>query len=273
MVQSPASPEPMGHQPTSAVSPARCAELEATAADLAALLRDTLSRNPQRPSGTDYEPRSPIVPDAAAKSPSPADAPPAQAPLARPPPAARDFFTWEEWAPLIAPGFAIHPAPGVSATPDLYDVSADDTTRILTEKRRWATLGQCRSLYGFGFYDAASHATLCEAAAAIEGAASHAVPPSPEVVSVLKAVIAAFGASNQHRRDFLAYLRLKTAGDADAGDKTLAEITRARLLRPRYADDDSPAVAALREEVLQRQADYTVTAVAKAAVISASAAP
>eukprot|EP00873_Tetraselmis_striata_P013775 jgi/Tetstr1/434039/TSEL_023183.t1 len=249
-------------EPASAVSPARFAELEAAVAGLAALLRDTLTRDPQRPSGTDYEPRT-SVRDAAAKSSSPTDAPPAQAPLARPPPAARDSLTWEERAPLIAPrGLVIHPAPGLSATPDFYDISADETSRILTEKRHWATLDQYRSLYRFGFYDAASHAALCDVAAAIEGAASQAISPSPEDVSVLKAVIAAFRASNQHRRDFLAYLRLKTTGDAEAGGKKLAETTRARLLKPRCADYGSPEVAALREELLQRHADYTVTAAA-----------
>eukprot|EP00873_Tetraselmis_striata_P034210 jgi/Tetstr1/454474/TSEL_041374.t1 len=62
----------------SAVSPARFAEVEATVADLAALLRDTLSRDPQRPSGTDYEPHAPVHDAAAKSSYSPTDAPPAQ---------------------------------------------------------------------------------------------------------------------------------------------------------------------------------------------------
>eukprot|EP00873_Tetraselmis_striata_P026551 jgi/Tetstr1/446815/TSEL_034295.t1 len=49
-------------------------------------------------------------------------------------------------------------------------------------------------------------------------------PSGPTLSS--RAAIAAFGAINQHRRDFLAYLRLKAAGDAGAGrDKTLTQIT------------------------------------------------
>eukprot|EP00873_Tetraselmis_striata_P016037 jgi/Tetstr1/436301/TSEL_025141.t1 len=160
-------------EPASTVSPARFAELEATVADLATFLRDKLSRDPQRPSGTDYEPR-PSVPNAATKSASPADSPLAHAPSARPPPAAGDSRTWEEWAPFIAPGFAIHPPPGLSATPDFYDISTDENIMIMTKKRHWATLDKYRySRYRFGCYDAASrHAALREAAAAIEGAAS-----------------------------------------------------------------------------------------------------
>eukprot|EP00873_Tetraselmis_striata_P045592 jgi/Tetstr1/465856/TSEL_010474.t2 len=165
-------------EPASTVSPARFAELEASVADLATFLRDMLSRDPQRPSGTDFEPR-PSVPNATAKSASPADSPLAHAPSARPPPAAGDSrTTWEEWAPYIAPGFAIHPAPGLSATtPDFYDISTDENIMTLTKKRHWATLDKYRSLYRFGCYDAAfRHAALREAAAAIERATSQKLP-------------------------------------------------------------------------------------------------
>eukprot|EP00873_Tetraselmis_striata_P023907 jgi/Tetstr1/444171/TSEL_032065.t1 len=159
------------------------------------------------------------------------------------------------------------PAPSLSTTRDFYNIVADETSRILSEKRLLVTLDQYRSLNCYGFCDAVAHAALDQAAAGIEGATSQDVPPSAADIGVLKAAIAAYGASNQRRRDFLAYLRFKAAGDADAGGgKTLAEITCARLLRPRYTDNGLPAVASVREELLQRQADYTVTAGGKAAV-------
>eukprot|EP00873_Tetraselmis_striata_P042877 jgi/Tetstr1/463141/TSEL_008075.t1 len=73
-------------------------------------------------------------------------------------------------------------------------------------------------------------------AAAIEGADSEEVALRALDVGILKAANAAYDATNQDRRDFLAYLRLKVTDDAGEGDKTLAKIARARLLRPRYAD-------------------------------------
>eukprot|EP00873_Tetraselmis_striata_P019669 jgi/Tetstr1/439933/TSEL_028340.t1 len=81
--------------------------------------------------------------------------------------------------PLFAP-----PASGLSMTPDFYDIAADETSRILTEKRPWATLDQYRSLYRSGFHDdVVAHAALSEAAAVIQGAASHEDPnkhPKPK---------------------------------------------------------------------------------------------
>eukprot|EP00873_Tetraselmis_striata_P022027 jgi/Tetstr1/442291/TSEL_030432.t1 len=137
----------------------------------------------------------------------------------------------------------------------------------MTEKGHQATLDKCRSLYGYGFYDAVAHAALRETAAAIDGALGEAVAPRVPDVGILKAAIAAYGATNQNRRDFFVYLRLKATGDADARDKTLAGIiARARRLRPRYLEYGPPAVAALRKELLHRQAEYIVTAVAKAPV-------
>eukprot|EP00873_Tetraselmis_striata_P029304 jgi/Tetstr1/449568/TSEL_036655.t1 len=195
---------------SSIVSPARFAELRASVANLATLRRDSLARDPQRPDGTTTsEPRAPAL-DAAAKRSPPDDPPPTP------------------------------PAPGLSTTPEFYDIAAtDERSRIVTEKRHWATLDQYRSLYRYGFYNAVAYLALNEPAAAIEVAASHEAPPSSVDIGVLKAAIVAYGANNQHRRDFFVYLHLKAAGDADAGDKTLAEITRARLLQRRYSDYDS----------------------------------
>eukprot|EP00873_Tetraselmis_striata_P019393 jgi/Tetstr1/439657/TSEL_028078.t1 len=49
------------------------------------------------------------------------------------------------------------------------------------------------------------------------------------------------------------------SGDIDAGDKALAEITRARLLRPHYDDYGSPPVEALPEELLNDKAAVALT--------------
>eukprot|EP00873_Tetraselmis_striata_P040543 jgi/Tetstr1/460807/TSEL_000562.t1 len=190
---------------SSTVSPARFAKLEASVANLAALLRDSLA------------------------------------------PGARHVY---------GAGFL-----------RLTNIAAHQTSRILTEKRHWATLDKYRSLYCYVFYDAVAHAAPNEAAAAIEGSASQEIHLGAADIGVLKAAIAAYGATNQHRRDFLAYLlRLKAAGDADAGDKTLAkDYTRTAPPAPFHRLRGSPVGAGLREE-LQRQADYTVTAAAKADV-------
>eukprot|EP00873_Tetraselmis_striata_P007355 jgi/Tetstr1/427619/TSEL_017744.t1 len=220
------------------------------AAETQALLRAcSLARNPQRLDGnTTSEPRPPAALGAAAKRYDPPyDPPHASVTFARPLLSDGDSLMWEDWTSIIAPGFAIQPAPGLSTTPDFYDIEADETSRILTEKRhlaRWTSTARYTAIW---LLHAVAHAALNEAAAAIEGAASEEVPPNAADIGVLKAAIVAFGASNQHRHDFVAYLRLKAAGDVDAGDKTLADLRRARLLRPRYADFGSPAVAALRE--------------------------
>eukprot|EP00873_Tetraselmis_striata_P016718 jgi/Tetstr1/436982/TSEL_025754.t1 len=122
---------------SSTVSPSRFAELEALVANLAALVRDSLAHDTQGSNGTTTsEPRAPALGAAAKRSP-PEDPPPALVTFARPLPSDGDYLTWEDWAPLIAPGFAIQPAPGMSATPDFYDIAADETSRILmTEKRQ-----------------------------------------------------------------------------------------------------------------------------------------
>eukprot|EP00873_Tetraselmis_striata_P044994 jgi/Tetstr1/465258/TSEL_009960.t1 len=111
--------------------------------------------------------------------------------------------------------------------------------------------------------------TVAESEAESEAHAEAEAEAEAARSSKRRAAIAAYGGTNQHRRDFLAYLRLKGTGDADARDKARAEIARDSLLRPRYADSSSQAAVAAalrREKLLHRQAEYTVTAAPKAAV-------
>eukprot|EP00873_Tetraselmis_striata_P023094 jgi/Tetstr1/443358/TSEL_031373.t1 len=163
---------------SSTVSPAGFAELEALLGGKSRGFAARLSRDdPQRTDGTTTsEPRPPAAHLALfARRPAPAPVT-----YVRPLPSDGDNLTWKDWTPLIAPGFAIQPAPGLSTTPDFHDIAADETSRILTEKRHKATLDQYRLLYCDGFYDAVAHAALNEAAAAaIEGAASQESPPPP----------------------------------------------------------------------------------------------
>eukprot|EP00873_Tetraselmis_striata_P027249 jgi/Tetstr1/447513/TSEL_034893.t1 len=148
---------------------------------------------------------------------------------------------WEEWAPLIGPGFSVQPSPGLSPIPQRYDVSSDETHRQqLIARRHKATLDQYRSLYCFGFYDAD--------------------------LRLLDAGVAAYDVSNKHRRDFLAFIRLNKSNDADARTKTVAQVVRRSLLKPGFADYGSEAMAQLSDELLRREAEYSVTAAAKAAV-------
>eukprot|EP00873_Tetraselmis_striata_P028349 jgi/Tetstr1/448613/TSEL_035861.t1 len=118
----------------------------------------------------------------------------------------------------------------------------------------------------FGVYDAVAHAALCEALASIKRAASAAQPPGEEDLRLLEAGVAAYDVSNKHRRDFLAFIRLYESNDADARTKTVAQVVRRSLLKPGFADYGSEAVARLSDELLRREAEYIVTAAAKAAV-------
>eukprot|EP00873_Tetraselmis_striata_P000745 jgi/Tetstr1/421009/TSEL_001092.t1 len=86
-----------------------------------------------------------------------------------------------------------------------------------------------------------------------------------ELLEALRSV-AAYDASNKHRRDFLAFIRLNASNDADARTKTVAQVVRRSLLKPGFADYGSEAVAQLGDELLRREAEYSVTAAAKAAV-------
>eukprot|EP00873_Tetraselmis_striata_P020903 jgi/Tetstr1/441167/TSEL_029425.t1 len=176
------------------------------------------------------------------------------------------YLVWEEWARLIGPGFSVPPSPGLSPIPQLYDISSDETHRQLIAFRHWATLDQYRSLYCFGFYDAVAHAALYEALASIKRAASAAQPPGEEDLRLLEAGMAAYDVSNKHRRDFLAFIRLNASNDADARTKTIAQVVRRSLLKPGFADYGSEAVAQLSDELLRREAEYSVPAAAKAAV-------
>eukprot|EP00873_Tetraselmis_striata_P012275 jgi/Tetstr1/432539/TSEL_021912.t1 len=152
------------------------------------------------------------------------------------------------------PGFSVKPSPGLSPIPQLYDISPDETHRQLIARRHWATLDQYRSLYCFGFYDAVAHVALCEALASIKRAASAAQPPGDEDLRLLEAGVAAYDASNKHRRDFLAFIRLNASNDADARTKTVAQVVRRSLLKPGFADYGSEAVAQLSDELLRREA-------------------
>eukprot|EP00873_Tetraselmis_striata_P034924 jgi/Tetstr1/455188/TSEL_042038.t1 len=57
-----------------------------------------------------------------------------------------------------------------------------------------------------------------------------------------------------------------STNDADARTKTVAQVVRRSLLKPRFADYCPEAVAQLSDELLRREAEYSVTAAAKAAV-------
>eukprot|EP00873_Tetraselmis_striata_P002005 jgi/Tetstr1/422269/TSEL_013114.t1 len=103
-------------------------------------------------------------------------------------------------------------------------------------------------------------------ARAEQRAASAAQPPGEEDLRLLEAGVAAYDASNKHRRDFLAFIRLNASNDADARTKTVAQVVRRSLLKPGFADYGSEAVAQLSDELLRREAEYSVTAAAKAAV-------
>eukprot|EP00873_Tetraselmis_striata_P028992 jgi/Tetstr1/449256/TSEL_036461.t1 len=72
--------------------------------------------------------------------------------------------------------------------------------------------------------------------------------------------------SNKHWRDFLAFIRLNASNDADARTKTVAQVVRRSLLKPGFANYGSEALAQLSDELLRREAEYSVTAAAKAAV-------
>eukprot|EP00873_Tetraselmis_striata_P005493 jgi/Tetstr1/425757/TSEL_016176.t1 len=96
-------------------------------------------------------------------------------------------------------------------------------------------------------------------------AARAAQPPGEEDLRLLEAGVAAYDASNKHRRDFLAFIRLNASNDADARTKTVAQVVRRSLLKPGFADYGSEAVAQLSDE-LCAEAEYSVTAAAKAAV-------
>eukprot|EP00873_Tetraselmis_striata_P007083 jgi/Tetstr1/427347/TSEL_017514.t1 len=214
----------------------RIAALEAGFAGLTELL-EALRSDFQRPSGsTPAEPRAPASSAAAASS------------------------------QHDAPARAEQPSPGLSPIPQLYDISSDETRRQPIARRHWATLDQYRSLYCFGFYDAVAHAALCEALASIQRAASAAQPPGEDDLRLLEAGVAAYDVSNKHRRDFLAFIRLNASNDADARTKTVAQVVRRSLLKPGFADYGSEAMAQLSGELLRREAEYSVTAVAKAAV-------
>eukprot|EP00873_Tetraselmis_striata_P009535 jgi/Tetstr1/429799/TSEL_019666.t1 len=91
-------------------------------------------------------------------------------------------------------------------------------------------------------------------------------PPGEEDLRLLEAGVAAYDASNKHRRDFLAFIRLNASNDADARTKTVAQVVRRSLLKPGFADYGSEAVAQLSDELLRREAEYSVTAAAKATV-------
>eukprot|EP00873_Tetraselmis_striata_P015306 jgi/Tetstr1/435570/TSEL_024473.t1 len=162
----------------------RIAALEAGFAGLTELM-EALRSDLQRPSGsTPTEPRAPASSAAAASS--------------------------------------QHDAP--ARAEQLYNISSDETHRQLIARRHWATLDQYRSLYCFGFYDAVAHAALCEALASIKRAASAAQPPGEEDLRLLEAGVASYDASNKHRRDFLAFIRLNASNDADARTKTVAHV-------------------------------------------------
>eukprot|EP00873_Tetraselmis_striata_P039870 jgi/Tetstr1/460134/TSEL_005450.t1 len=182
------------------------------------------------------------------------------------PSAAVPSLVWEEWAHLIGPGFPVQPSPGLSPIPHTTSHLTHETHRQLIARRHWATLDQYRSLYSFGFYDAVSHAALCEALASIKRAASAAQPTGEEDLRLLEAGVAAYDVSNKHRREFLAFIRLNASNDADARIKIVAQVVRRSLLKPGFADYGSGAVAQLSDELLRREAEYSVTAAAKAAV-------
>eukprot|EP00873_Tetraselmis_striata_P004329 jgi/Tetstr1/424593/TSEL_015118.t1 len=215
-------------------------------------------------------PRAPASSAAAASSQHDAPARAEQVSVPQPhrggPSAAAPSLVWEEWAHLIGPGFSFQPSLGLSPIPQLYDMSFDETHRQLIARRHWATLDQYRSLYCFGFYDAVAHTALCEALASIKRAASAAQPPSEEDLRLLEAGVAAYDVSNKHRRDFMAFIQLNASNDADARTKTVAHVVRRSLLKPGSADYGSEAVAQLSDELLRREAEYSVTAAAKAAV-------
>eukprot|EP00873_Tetraselmis_striata_P028310 jgi/Tetstr1/448574/TSEL_035823.t1 len=262
-------PDNSGDAP-SGLAEDRIAALEAGFAGLTELL-EALRSDLQRPSGsTPTEPRAPASSAAAASSQHDAPARAEQVSVPQPqrggPSAAAPSLVWEEWAHLIGPGFSVQPSPGLSPIPQLYDISSDETHRQLIARRHWTTLDQYRSLYCFGFYDAVAHAALCEALASIKRAASAAQPPGEEDLRLLEAGVAAYDASNKHRRDFLAFIRLNASNDADARTKTVAQVVRRSLLKPGFADYGSEAVAQLSDELLRREAEYSVTAAAKAAV-------
>eukprot|EP00873_Tetraselmis_striata_P021404 jgi/Tetstr1/441668/TSEL_029893.t1 len=87
-----------------------------------------------------------------------------------------------------------------------------------------------------------------------------------ELLEALRTGVAAYDVSNNHRRDFLAFIRLNASNDADARTKTVAHVVRRSLCKPGFADYGSKAVAKLSDELLRHEAEYSVTAAAKAAV-------
>eukprot|EP00873_Tetraselmis_striata_P005733 jgi/Tetstr1/425997/TSEL_016345.t1 len=177
----------------------------------------------------------------------------------------RDILDMSEYTGMVF-GTVGEPSPGLSPILQLYDISSDEAHRQLIARRHWATLDQYRSLYSFGFYNAVAHAALCEALASIKRAASAAQPRDEEDLRLLEAGVAAYDVSNKHRRDFLAFIHLNASKDADALTKTVAQVVRRSLLKPGFADYGSEAVAQLSDELLRREAEYSVTAAAKAAV-------
>eukprot|EP00873_Tetraselmis_striata_P011095 jgi/Tetstr1/431359/TSEL_021050.t1 len=107
------------------------------------------------------------------------------------------------------------------------------------------------------------------ASSAAAASSQHDAPARAEQeedLRLLEAGVAAYDASNKHRRDFLAFIRLNASNDADARTKTVAQVVRRSLLKPGFADYGSEAVAQLSDELLRREAEYSVTAAAKAAV-------
>eukprot|EP00873_Tetraselmis_striata_P007745 jgi/Tetstr1/428009/TSEL_018082.t1 len=260
-------PDNSGDAP-SGLAEDRIAALEAGFAGLTELL-EALRSDLQRPiasGSTPTEPRAPASSVAAASSQHDA---PARAKVSVPQPhrggpsAAAPSLVWEEWAHLIGPGFSVQPSPGLSPIPQLYDISSDETHRQLIARRHFGSIPLSVLL---GFYDAVAHAALFEALASIKRAASAAQPLGEEDLRLLEAGVAAYDASNKHRRGFLAIIRLNASNDADARTKTVAQVVRRSLLKPGFADYGSEAVAQLSDELLRREAEYSVTAAAKAAV-------
>ena len=169
------------------------------------------------------------------------------------------FVDPQAWFSLVPEGFPVPPPTNRSLRPELFSIDTDPVLQTLLANKNYAGADEYRSLYCFGLYDEVAFQALV----AVVGEVARGADPST-TTPLLEGVINTFQATLQHRRNRLAYLRLKHKADQDQDDKFLANLVRQRFLKQNYKALGSEDVNALHEIYFQRKLESQLAQAAKA---------